>query len=246
MRLLTYNIRRGGREHQQELAAVIAACQPDVVLLQEATDPDVVHAIAERAGMKASGSFPRQSLGYLSRDPVRDVSWHKPRVSQHAYIELVPAQTDVRIFGVHLSAVHAAWTEQRRVFELRALLKSVRRHGEGVFHVLAGDFNTVAPGDAFDRTQLPLRLRSLVWLSGGRIRWRTIQTVLEAGYTDTFRSLHPDVPGFTLPAWQPNVRLDYVFVPAAFSDRVTRCEVVTDPVAATASDHLPVVAEFAL
>jgi exodeoxyribonuclease-3 len=243
---MTYNIQRGGRERQQEIATIIGECAPDVVLLQEATDPDVVHAIAERAGMKASGSFPRQSLGYLSREPLRDVSWHRPRVSQHAYIELIPAKGDVRVFGVHLSAVHAAWTEQRRRLELRALLKSVRRHGEGFFHVLAGDFNTIAPGDAFDRDRLPWRLRSLVWLSGGRIRWRTIQTVLEAGYTDAYRARHPETPGFTLPAWQPNIRLDYVFVPDAYADRVARCEVVASPIAATASDHLPVVADLVM
>jgi exodeoxyribonuclease-3 len=241
---MTYNIQRGGRDRQIEIAEIIRACAPDVVLLQEATDPDVVHAIADRAGMQASGSFPRQSLGYVSRQPLRDVSWHRPRVSQHAFIELIPASLDVRVFGVHLSAVHAAWTEQRRVFELRALLKSVRRHGEGVFHVLAGDFNTIAPGDVFERDRLPWRLRSLVWLSGGRIRWRTIQTVLEAGYADTFRARHPDDPGYTLPAPDPTIRLDYVFVPTPFVDRVVRCDVVRSPKTAIASDHLPVVADF--
>jgi endonuclease/exonuclease/phosphatase family metal-dependent hydrolase len=241
---MTYNIQRGGRDRQIEIAESIRACAPDVVLLQEATDPDVVHAIADRTAMKASGSFPRQSLGYLSREPLRDVSWHRPRVSQHAFIELIPSGFDVRIFGVHLSAVHAAWTEQRRVFELRALLKSVGRHGEG-FHVLAGDFNTIAPGDAFERDRLPWRLRSLVWLSGGRIRWRTIQTVLEAGYTDAFRARHQeDDPGFTLPASNPQIRLDYVFVPTPFAHRIARCDVVRSAEAAIASDHLPVIADF--
>ena len=66
--------------------------------------------------------------------------------------------------------------------------------------MLAGDFNTVAPGDFFDTALLPMRLRPLVWMSGGRIRWRTVQTVLDAGYVDAFRQLHPGDPGLTLPA----------------------------------------------
>jgi len=243
VRLLTYNIKRGGRGRPAEIAAIVRGCDPDIVLLQEATDPDVVKEIADRAGMKASGSSRKQSLGYLSREPIADVSWHRPRISKHAFIELIPAGGQVRIFGVHLSAVHAAWTERRRVFELRALLESVRRHGEG-FHVLAGDFNTLAPGEIFERARLPLRLRSLVWLSGGQIRWRTIQTVLEAGYQDAFREHHPKEPGYTLPAWNPHLRLDYVFVPTIFAPRVVRCEVVTGAAAAAASDHLPVVAEL--
>ena len=57
--------------------------------------------------------------------------------------------------------------------------------------MLAGDFNTIAPGDTVEVGRLPMRLRPLIWLTGGRVRWRTIQTVLDAGYADTFRMLHP-------------------------------------------------------
>jgi endonuclease/exonuclease/phosphatase family metal-dependent hydrolase len=157
----------------------------------------------------------------------------------------VPDGGAVRIFGVHLSAVHAAWTERRRVFELSALLASVAAHQHG-FHVLAGDFNTLAPGEDLDLRRLPPRLRPLVWLSGGRVKWRTIHTVLAAGYVDAFRARHPDDPGMTMPSWDPHVRLDYVFVPAAFADRISAIDVVRDPGAAAASDHLPVVADLAV
>ena len=151
----------------------------------------------------------------------------------------------MRIFGVHLSAVHAAWTEQRRVFELRALLRSVQQHRDR-FHVLAGDFNTVAPGDPFNTSQLPMRLRPLMWLSGGSVRWRTIQTVINAGYTDAFRSKHPNDPGLTLPTPDPHIRLDYVFVPKNEDGRVVSCDVVRDPAAIGASDHFPVVTDLNL
>jgi exodeoxyribonuclease III len=245
LRLLTYNIQRGGAGRVDAIARIISDCAPDVVILQEATRPEIVESLAERTGMREARSFSRQSLGYLSRRPVVHAEWHRPRLSRHAFIEVVPDGGAVRIFGVHLSAVHAAWTERRRVFELRALLAAIAAHQHG-FHVLAGDFNTLAPGEDLDLRRLPPRLRPLVWLSGGRIKWRTIHTVVAAGYVDAFRARHPDDPGMTMPSRDPHVRLDYVFVPARFADRISAIDVVRDPRAAAASDHLPVVADLVL
>jgi endonuclease/exonuclease/phosphatase family metal-dependent hydrolase len=242
-RLMTYNIMHGGIGRGDAIASVIKSCSPDLVLLQEATDPATIEWLAERTGMAEWRAFERQSLGYVSRVPVAFSQWIRPRISRHAFIEVVPAGEAVRCFGVHLSAVHAAWTERRRRWELRALLRSVARHQDG-FHVLAGDFNTIAPGERFEVGRLPFRLRPFVWMSGGRIRWRTIQTVLDAKYADAFRLKHPRDPGATLPAVQPHLRLDYVFVPEPHSSRVHDCQVVIHPDGVRASDHLPVIADL--
>lgn len=244
-RLLTYNILDGGTGRTEAIAEVINSCAPDLVLLQEATDPANVERIALATGMADCKAFRRQSLGFMSRRPVASSQWIRPRISRHAFLEVVPAGEQLVIFGVHLSAVHAAWTEQRRVFELRALLRSVALHQDR-FHVLTGDFNTVAPGDYLEVGKLPMRLRPLMWMSGGSVRWRTIQTVLDAGYVDAFRSLHPTEPGMTLPTRDPHIRLDYVFVPGSAAGRVRQCEVVRIPAAVGASDHFPVMAEVEL
>jgi hypothetical protein len=54
-------------------------------------------------------------------------------------------------------------------------------------HLLTGDFNTQAPGTALETNRMPLRLRPLVWsTSGGQIRWRTIQRILDTGYADAY------------------------------------------------------------
>lgn len=245
LRLMSYNIRHGGRGREDVLARVINARTPDVVMLQEARDAGVVERLAAATGMAQWATFRRQSLGFLSRRPVAHHEWHRPRISRHAFLEVVPAGEAVRIFGVHLSAVHAAWTERRRGLEVRALLAGIQAHQHGP-HVLTGDFNTLAPGELLDLTRLPLRLRPFVWLSGGRIRWRAVRQVLDAGYVDVYRRLSPTESGFTFPTWDPHLRLDYVFAPAAFADRVSRCEVVRDPGAAEASDHFPLVADVSL
>jgi len=245
MRLLTYNIQHGGHGRVEAIAAVINSCHPDLVLLQEASDPANVERLAAATGMTDWRAFAGQSLAFMSRERVRNAERIRPRFSRHAFIEVVPAGDPVRVFGVHLSAVLAAWTERRRVIELRALLRGVARHQAG-FHVLAGDFNTIAPGEPLDRRRLPLRLRPFLWLSGGRVRWRTIQTVLDATYVDAFRLKHVSDPGLTLPTANPHVRLDYVFVPQAYADRVLACDVVRHPDAIGASDHFPLMADLDL
>lgn len=237
-RILSYNICRGGKGREQALGHVIGACRADLVVLQEATDPKVVAQLASATGMEQHGSREGQSLGFLSRRPLPSVGWHKPRMSRHAFLEIELPGSRARVFGVHLAAVHAAWTERRRVMELQALLRSVAKHQDGI-HLLTGDFNTLAPGELLDFSRLPRRLRALVWLSGGKIRWRTIQLVLDGGYVDGFRSLHPDVPGLTFPTWDPHVRLDFVFVPRRIASLLTSCEVMDVPRARDASDHLP-------
>jgi exodeoxyribonuclease-3 len=242
LRVLSYNICRGGNGKEEQLSAVIAAVTPDVVVFQEATAPAVIERLASRTGMAQCASSKGESLAFMSRRKVRHYQWHHPRFSRHAFLEIDPGPGELRIFGVHLSALYSAWTERHRVIELRALLANIARHQHG-FHLLAGDFNTLAPGDLLDFRKLPNRLRALVWLSGGRIQWRTIQLVLDAGYIDSYRARHDGATGYTFPSWAPHVRLDYVFTPAVFASRVRSCEIVTHPAAPAASDHLPLVAD---
>ena len=59
LRLLTYNIRYGGSGREEPLTAVIRACNPDIVVLQEATKPAVVERLCEGAGMQLCQSRSR-------------------------------------------------------------------------------------------------------------------------------------------------------------------------------------------
>jgi endonuclease/exonuclease/phosphatase family metal-dependent hydrolase len=69
--------------------------------------------------------------------------------------------------------------------------------------------------------------------------------MLEAGYVDAYRKFHGD-EGHTFTTHDPHVRLDYAFVPQAFTGHVRRCEVVTNHTALKqASDHLPLLTEIA-
>jgi endonuclease/exonuclease/phosphatase family metal-dependent hydrolase len=70
--------------------------------------------------------------------------------------------------------------------------------------------------------------------------------VLAAGYADAWRRLHDDGGGGTFPAWDPHLRLDYVFAPETEAGCIRRCDVVASAGVAQASDHLPLLAEIDL
>ena len=253
MRLLSYNIREGGVGRAEQIAEVISAASPDVVALQEARHPAVVERIATLAGFPYWGSRPLHSTGFLSRVPVIEHGWRHPPRTRHALLEVSLGDGLPRVFVLHLRAWFSKWNEQRRARELRGLLDGikdqlVREQHAFAFHVLCGDFNALAPGERFDPSPMPAWIRGMVWLSGRDIARSTIEMMGADGYADAWRTVHPDSerePGYTFPVWNPHVRLDYVFTPAAYAARVKSCEVRRTPeVARAASDHFPLLVEL--
>ncbi len=245
VKLLSYNIRFGGRGRELELAEMIKTIGPDLVVFQEAIDPELIKRLAHATDLAFWSARAEHSIGYASKLPIAHHEWHYPAGAKHSFLELVLAGSESRIFGLHLSSMFSKWGEQKRAREIRALLKSIERHQEG-FHVLVGDFNTLAPGEVLETRKMPAWIRALVWLSGRDIQRETIGIMKENHYVDSYRMLHPDVKGYTFPVWDPHVRLDYVFLPEQFKDRVKSCEVVTDTGATAASDHLPLLSEIEL
>jgi exodeoxyribonuclease-3 len=248
VRLLTYNIRDGGVGRAEQLAEVITAANPDFVALQEARDPVIVQRIAEITGLRFCGSRRAHSTGFLSRVPVREHAWRHPPRTRHAILEVSLGDGLPRVFVLHLRAWFSNWTEQRRARELGGLLQGIREQlareqHAFAFHVLAGDFNALAPGEHFDSSPMPAWIRGMLWLGGRDIARSTIEMMRADGYVDAWRTVHPDSaqePGYTFPVWHPHVRLDYVFTPAAYASRIASCEVRRAPDAArSASDHFP-------
>jgi len=253
LRLLTYNIREGGVGRAEQIAEVIRAANPDVVALQEARDPAVVGLIGKLAGFKFFGSRTSHSTGFLSNVPVLNHAWRHPPRTRHALLEVSLADGFPRLFVLHLRAWFSKWTERQRARELRGLLDGIqeqlkRENNAFAFHVLAGDFNALAPGERFDSSPMPAWIRGMIWLSGRDIARSTIDMMRADGYVDAWRTVHRDFenePGYTFPVWNPHVRLDYVFTPTEFASRFTACEVRETPeVTRTASDHFPLLVDI--
>lgn len=240
---MSYNIRFGGLGREDRIAAVINQASPDLVVLQEATHPHVVERLAELTEMPHSAAKSKHSVAFLSRTPVKHFEWQHHQHLQRAVLEIELDR--LRVLGVHLRATHSKYTERGRMREVRAILEFIKKY-EGEFHLLTGDFNTLAPGELLDMQKLPMRYKLLAYLLGGKATYRAIQIMLDAGYSDCYRKFHTD-PGYTFPARDPHVRLDYFFTPADFIDRITGCSVMTDiNEPAKVTDHLPLLAEISL
>ncbi len=252
MRLLTYNIREGGVGRAEAIAEVIQAANADVVALQEARDPSVVERIAKLAGYAHSGSRRAHSTGFLSRLPVVNYAWRHPPQTRHALLEVSFADGFPRLFVLHLRAWFSKWSERQRARELRGLLDGIQaqlieEERAFAFHVLAGDFNALAPGEVLDPSHMPRWIRGMIWISGRDIARSTIEMMQSDGYVDAWRTLHADHQnaGSTFPVWDPHVRLDYVFTPVEFASRFISCEVRKTPeIVTTASDHFPLLVEI--
>lgn len=243
LKLLSYNIRFGGLKREKELAEVIRGVSPDLVVFQEAIDAEVISRLAADTGLSYWAARGRHSIGYISRVEIAHHEWHYPAGAKHSFLEIVVAGSEARIFGLHLSSMFSKWGERRRVREIRSLLQGIEKHQSG-FHVLMGDFNTLAVGEILDVRRMPAWIRGMVWLSGRDIQRETIQLMRDSGYVDGYRHLHPADKGYTFPVWDPHLRLDYVFLPQQFSERLIQCEVISRGIASKASDHFPLLSHL--
>lgn len=245
LKILSYNIRFGGVGREQQLSELITAITPDLVVFQEATRPSVIERLSQETSMPYWAAKHDHSIGYISRRRIDHFEWHYPVGARHSFLEIVPSDFELRIFGLHLSARFSKWDERRRTREIKALLAAIKRHQDG-FHVLLGDFNTLAPGEILELNRLPGWIRALVWISGRKLSRETIQVMLDSGYVDGFRMLHQTDKGYSFPTHNPHVRLDYVFLPTRYASHLAECTVVCEPgdLVRIASDHCPLLVEL--
>lgn len=241
VRLVSYNICFGGQGRESPIAEVLLHIQADIVVLQEATNPATVERLAHALRMPFWVAHERYSLALLSHLPIMYHRWYPARWLKHPFLEAVIGAFPLRVLGVHLQPYFSRWSEQKRVREVKFLLEVSSKCKEFP-HLLVGDFNAIAPGDAVKIEQMPAWIRLLIWLSGKRIQREAIKTLLQSGFVDSFRWLHPDQDGFTLPTPTPHVRLDYMFLPPALSKHLRECSVIKTAIALKASDHYPLLA----
>ncbi|MBE7553501.1 MAG: endonuclease/exonuclease/phosphatase family protein [Anaerolineales bacterium] len=248
LRVLTYNLYFGGADRLEEIYTVLAHVGADVVGLTEADDPAVVAALAERLELYhiwAEGSGDRH-IATLSRFPILEWQiYRRPPLTQ-AVLETklaLPAET-VSIYNAHLLPTLLLPFEIRRWQAAGKLLQIIRTRLPGP-HLILGDLNAIAPGDRVLQRNNPARMRRLMALQLNIIFRLALPRLLKAGYTDCFRHLHPTEDGFT---WMPGnltTRYDYILADRSMATRLQACRVIDDIHAVcTASDHLPLLAEF--
>lgn len=252
MRVLTYNILDGGVGRESLIAEVLGAVQPDLAVLQEVYQNGLAERLADRLSLQTAvveGNSTRH-MAILSRWPILEARSHHPYPPvHHVILEATlghPTVGLLHVFGIHTIPLYSIGRELWRAWEVRTLLRRVRRVSDQPCLVM-GDFNAVAPHDPvrFETRSRAAGVR--FWLHGnGKLRL-AVRQMQSAGFVDCYRALHPDKAGYTLPPPDPGVRLDYIFANTPLIGQLQRCDVVTWPAAVhDASDHYPLLAEFAL
>jgi endonuclease/exonuclease/phosphatase family metal-dependent hydrolase len=254
VRLVSYNILDGGVGRGERLAAVIAARQPDVVCLAEASSEAVVREIAEHLQMDSIiGPGGRQPVALLSRWPVAWSIDHATLANSDGWSFLragvqIAAKIELPIGVVHLTPRAGDADETRREEQVRQLLDACAVDRQlGRAHLLAGDFNANAPGQQIDPEKCKDSTKRAFHANGGQIPRRAVAMLLAAGYVDTLAAHDPAATrtagSFTTE--KPGQRVDYIF--AWGSNLKVRDAWIDDsPAAVKASDHFPIGVDLAL
>src|SRR5258708_996711 len=153
MRLVSYNILDGGEGRADPIAEVIEAQQPDIVILIEADDPNVVDRIAYRLEMDClRGQGRPHSTAVLSHWNVLESINHGLLNNRLTNCVLEATITQPNTMNWTLGAVHLhpharEADESIRETEVAAILDIFARHRTARRpHLLAGDFNANSPG----------------------------------------------------------------------------------------------------
>ena len=223
LRLLTYNV-RSLRDDADAVAAVIRACQPDVVAVQEA--PRQLRwrskraALARTSGLVVATTDRPGGLMVMTSLAAKVISTRfaklpkAPKLHQRA---VSVAEIELRGSRWAIASVHFSLDAEER-----------GRHLEPLWAVLdAVEAPLVVAGDLNEEPDKPT--------------WRSLAARLQDAY-----AVAPDGPAETFRARQPRRRIDGVF--AGPSVEVVGCHAVhsmpggTPDLLVAASDHLPVLA----
>jgi endonuclease/exonuclease/phosphatase family metal-dependent hydrolase len=235
LRIMTYNVHRcvgaDGRADPRRIADVIAACQPDMVALQELDvgrlrtgGIDQAHAIAHPLGMRVhfhpalqveeelygDAILTALPMRLMKAGPLPGSVGFEPRGALWAAIDA--NGTEIQIINTHLGL-----PAYERMAQARALLgENWLGHPECRDPlILLGDFNA--------------RRRSVVYRMF-TAKLRDAQLVLHKRARRTF------------PARVPMLRIDHIFCSGSVD--VLGVEVPRSQLVCTASDHLPLVMDF--
>lgn len=248
LRLLSYNILMGGEDRLPLIASVIQKQQAHVVALLEANEHSNAEALAHQLGMslifgEANNEF---SVAWLSRYPITRMKNHRlPMLAKTLLeIEILWEGPPLTLFATHLRAGRNAEHDYARATEMQAILDILHMHNDRP-HVLVGDLNTIHPTDDPDISALLTQKPDLVQQRQfPQFPRQVIPLLLQAGYIDCYRTLHPTTPGYTYPLPVPALRLDYIFASPLLAEHLHACDIVLGTEAEQASDHFPLWAEF--
>lgn len=270
--IMTYNIFWGGHDTEEvmgrneEWLQVIKSRNPEILVIEEANgwlpeEEDWISVYVDSlnaafpndppyTGFVGDASSPF-NVAFLTRLPVINFEWFNDVFVDGEWVHInhvfIHAELDDLLgHSVHVIGVHFKPGVDRvgREAEGRALLEIVDGIPPGETIWVVGDFNSYSPVDIDpdSPTQPDYGGGALPAEEKG---WEPILYLLEAGFEDAFRTLHPEDNGYTqgtegFYGLGPIQRVDFIMRSPSGVWSLLFAETVTDGLADVATDHYAV------
>jgi endonuclease/exonuclease/phosphatase family metal-dependent hydrolase len=253
------------------VGAIVRSAQPHIAIFTEACETASFDSVADEVGphraLSGTGGD-REGVMVVSRWPFLHAERCGPACAPTKWVKVTVKPfggPPLTIVGVSLVPQPLWPFELWRRFEVGALLDCVS--GAAERRILAGDFNSLSFGDRHRLAHAPSWVRAQWLLQAGTTpRW-ALPRLTKAGYVDCYRACNATANGFTVPAWDPQVRIDYLFASSHLREALRSCAIQRSlsstprvvvrrtisellgrtaamPLGGEASDHLAVWADF--
>jgi exodeoxyribonuclease-3 len=239
------------RARLHHVTAWLKRREPDVLLLQELKGAEFPAEAFQQLGYESVAVAQKayNGVAVLSRHPIQTISTTLAgdEMDSHArYLEVMIE--GIRIANIYLPNGNPIGSD-KFAYKLAWMDRLIRQMGlwrqEEVPTLVGGDFNVI-PED-IDCHKPSSWAHDALFQPEPRARYRAL---LDIGYTDAFRRLHPDETGqFTFwdyfrKAFEHNrgIRIDHFLLSPGLAARLEQCEIDKVPRAQEApSDHTPII-----
>ena len=232
----------------------LKAQQPDVLLLQELKAPSFPSEIFTELGYQSAAVTQKayNGVAVLSRHPIETVSIALDGDAADSHARFLEVKIEgIRFANIYLPNGNPVGSEKfdyKLAWMDRLMKQMILWQGDGVPTLIGGDYNVI-PED-IDCHKPASWIKDALFQPEPRERYRSM---LELGYTDAFRSLHPDETGqFTFwdyfrQAFEHNrgIRIDHFLLSPELKARLKSCVIDKGPrQLERPSDHTPIVVEI--
>lgn len=236
-RVVSWNIRRGGAGHVEEILQALESHDPELAVLVEYSESGDSRL---REGLEELGLTHQHVAGedrasarvlIASRPPSEEVEPSAPGLElPERWAEVVVPSHDLRVAGVYVPVTGSRPARKRRMWN--AIREAaVRRISEP--YLIVGDWNT---GDhPMDKTHPCREFRFT-----GEYR-----KLLDSGYVELWRACHPRDEEFSWYGRGRGFRIDHAFASPPLAERLRNCHYSHGEREAGVSDHSMLIVDLA-
>ena len=231
---------------------------PDILLLQElkAQENDIPKTELEDLNYNffTFGQKAYNGVAILSKYPVSDITHNLPNFNQDMQSRYIEGFINIEDKGIRVASIYAPngnpINSEKYSYKIE-WLKKFCKHAKQLldfeeYTFLGGDFN-ICP-KSFDAADENLISNDAIYTMDVKSLYKNI---INFGYYDAFRTINPDIPGFTYWDYGQSfkndigVRIDHFLVSPYALDKVDKIYVDKEPRAwEKPSDHTPLVLEI--